>query len=133
MTTDRQIARETAKDAEPDIIEQLLGAAIGHPYAEIPWPHRVLHNAVKVITELRAARALEQSEGWVKVETKLPEKVWRYQVALQFPEHPQDLIVTEAIFDGADWCDSTCDELKGVVKYYRPLPSPPNSEETANG
>jgi hypothetical protein len=44
---------------EADIIEQLLGACNGHPYAKIPWPHRVLHNAVNEILRLRRALAAQ--------------------------------------------------------------------------
>lgn len=32
--------------------DRLMAAANGHPSAEIPWPHRVLHDAADRITEL---------------------------------------------------------------------------------
>jgi hypothetical protein len=38
-----------------DIVEKLMAASVGHPFAKIPWPHRVLHEAADEITKLRAA------------------------------------------------------------------------------
>lgn len=40
-----------------DIIDKLLAACIGYPVTNIPWPHRVLHDAAEEITRLRAELA----------------------------------------------------------------------------
>ena len=40
-----------------DIIDKLLAACVGHPVTNIPWPHRVLHDAAEEITRLRAELA----------------------------------------------------------------------------
>lgn len=39
-----------------DIIERLREACVGHPDARVPWPHRVLHDAIDEISRLRADR-----------------------------------------------------------------------------
>lgn len=39
-----------------DIVDRLLAACNGHPYAKIRWPHRLLHDAAKVIKGLREKR-----------------------------------------------------------------------------
>ena len=37
-----------------DIVDQLRGHCKGHPFAvAIPWPHRVLHDAIAEIERLR--------------------------------------------------------------------------------
>ena len=36
-----------------DIVERLKEACIGHPFARIPWPHRLLHDAIAEIERLR--------------------------------------------------------------------------------
>lgn len=48
--------RDQATD-EQDIITKLLAACDGHPYARIPWPHRVLHEAREAIEKLRKDNA----------------------------------------------------------------------------
>jgi hypothetical protein len=40
-----------------DITKRLLEACTGHPAAEIPWPHRLLHEAVDVIQQKEAQLA----------------------------------------------------------------------------
>jgi len=50
---------EEDRRAEPkdgDIKERLLNACHGHPYAKIPWPHRLLHEARRRIEELENER-----------------------------------------------------------------------------
>lgn len=37
-----------------DIIDKLLAACVGYPVTNIPWPHRVLHDAADEIERLRA-------------------------------------------------------------------------------
>jgi hypothetical protein len=37
-----------------DIIARLQEACSGHPAAKIPWPHRLLHDAIGEIIRLRA-------------------------------------------------------------------------------
>lgn len=37
-----------------DIIDRLKEACNGHPAAKIPWPHRLLHDAISEIEHLRA-------------------------------------------------------------------------------
>lgn len=39
-----------------DIKQRLLSACNGHPHAKIPWPHRLLHEAVEYIEQLEAER-----------------------------------------------------------------------------
>jgi hypothetical protein len=39
-----------------DIIERLKEACNGHPAAKIPWPHRLLHDAIAEIERLRDDR-----------------------------------------------------------------------------
>ena len=39
-----------------DIVERLRKACVGHPYAKIPWPHRVLIEAADEIEFLRKER-----------------------------------------------------------------------------
>jgi len=41
-------------DDQCDIIIRLNEACIGHPFAKIAWPHRVLHDAAQEIEALRA-------------------------------------------------------------------------------
>ena len=36
-----------------DILQRLQEACVGHPHAKIPWPHRLLHDAVAEIDKLR--------------------------------------------------------------------------------
>jgi hypothetical protein len=38
-----------------DIKDRLLAACNGHPNAGIPWPHRLLHDAIDRIAELEKA------------------------------------------------------------------------------
>jgi hypothetical protein len=40
-----------------DLIERLSAACDGHPNAKIPWPHRLLHEAIAEIARLRAENA----------------------------------------------------------------------------
>jgi hypothetical protein len=40
----------------PDLVERLRGACEGHPNAEIPWPHRLLHEAIAEIERLSRSR-----------------------------------------------------------------------------
>lgn len=37
-----------------DIVDRLREACVGHPAAKIPWPHRLLHDAIAEIERLRA-------------------------------------------------------------------------------
>ncbi len=49
----------------PDILERLNAACGGHPNARIPWPHRLLHDAVAEIARLRAELAdLRADKEW---------------------------------------------------------------------
>jgi len=41
-----------------DLRERLLAFCNGHPYAKIEWPHRILHEAVDEIDDLRKANTL---------------------------------------------------------------------------
>lgn len=46
-----------------DIVERLEAHCNGHPNAKIPWPHRVLHDAISEIKRLRAElAALKEQE-----------------------------------------------------------------------
>lgn len=38
---------------DTDIIERLRSYCTGHPYAKIPWQHRVVHDAIAEIETLR--------------------------------------------------------------------------------
>jgi hypothetical protein len=42
----------------PDIVKRLLDACNGHPDAKIPWPHKLLHDAVEEIRGLIVERAV---------------------------------------------------------------------------
>lgn len=42
---------ETEEDEVSDIVERLRSACVGHPNAKIPWPHRLLHDAIAAIEE----------------------------------------------------------------------------------
>lgn len=48
---------------EKDIIDRLSQACSGHPSATIPWPHRLLHDAITEIRELRARLAAQDGVG----------------------------------------------------------------------
>jgi hypothetical protein len=37
-----------------NIIDRIKAACVGHPAAQIPWPHRLLHDAIAEIEKLRA-------------------------------------------------------------------------------
>lgn len=39
---------------EADLVARLLEACNGHPHAKIPWPHRLLHEAVDAIRKMHA-------------------------------------------------------------------------------
>ena len=41
------------KTETPDIVDRLKEAMVGYPYAKIPWPHRMLHEAADEIERLR--------------------------------------------------------------------------------
>lgn len=53
-----------------DITKRLLEACTGHPAAEIPWPHRLLHEAVDVIQQ-KEAKLAELREYSIKMENYL--------------------------------------------------------------
>lgn len=44
-----------------DLKERLLGLCNGHPNATIPWPHRVIHDAVAYITDLESRLAAAEA------------------------------------------------------------------------
>lgn len=46
-----------------DLVNRLLDACNGRP-AEIPWPHRILHDAYEEITRLRAELAKAEARGY---------------------------------------------------------------------
>jgi hypothetical protein len=46
-----------------DVIDRLKAACVGHPHAKIPWPHRLLHDAIAEIRALRAALSQPNDEG----------------------------------------------------------------------
>ena len=80
------------------------------------------------VSDLAELLSRLSGERWVSVEDGLPEGVGRYQVAVRYKDDGM-CNVTEALFTGAEWCDSTCDELlNGKVDVYawRPLPAPPS-------
>ena len=47
-----------------DIKAKLLAACNGHPAAEIPWPHRLLHDAVEHIDSQQAR--IEELEAGIR-------------------------------------------------------------------
>ena len=47
-----------------DIVERLRASCVGHPIAEVPWPHRILHEAADEIARLRDAIEFAHSEGF---------------------------------------------------------------------
>ena len=50
---------------ERDLVDRLLKACNGHPHALIPWPHRILHDAVAHI-QAQAVRIAQLTEAWQK-------------------------------------------------------------------
>ncbi len=40
-----------------DIVERLRESCVGHPTANIPWPHRLFHEAANEIERLRAEKS----------------------------------------------------------------------------
>jgi hypothetical protein len=46
-----------------DVIDRLKAACVGHPHAKIPWPHRLLHDAIAEIKALRTALSQPNDEG----------------------------------------------------------------------
>ena len=51
-------------EADETICARLLSACTGHPHALIPWPHRLLHDAVSHISDL--TRRLAEAEAAYK-------------------------------------------------------------------
>ena len=58
-----EIASENPHPVEDDIIRRLTDACVGHPYALIPWPHRLLHDAISEIEALRLEKANAPAAG----------------------------------------------------------------------
>jgi len=55
-----------------DLVERLRAACVGHPYAKIEWPHRLLHEAASqlaAVTAERDALALSWSEQLTRATT----------------------------------------------------------------
>ena len=66
-------AYHAALPSESEIVKRLHDACIGHPNARIPWPHRLLHDAVAAITalEARLADAISVLNGYEQWEGAL--------------------------------------------------------------
>lgn len=47
-----------------DIVTRLGAACVGHPHAKIPWPHRLLHDAIAEIEKLRAIYVARPADEW---------------------------------------------------------------------
>jgi len=47
-----------------DIVDRLKAACVGHPNASIPWPHRLLHDAIAEIEQLRAVYVARPADDW---------------------------------------------------------------------
>lgn len=61
----RKAATPATDNPEPDdIIDRLKAACVGHPNASIPWPHRLLHDAVAEIEKLRAVYVARPADDW---------------------------------------------------------------------
>lgn len=45
-----------------DVVARLRAACVGHPFAKIPWPHRILHDAAALITSLEARAETAERE-----------------------------------------------------------------------
>ena len=56
-----------------DIKDRLLAACNGHPTAAIPWPHRLLHDAIDQI-EAQQARIAELEEGYERITQKFAKR-----------------------------------------------------------
>lgn len=52
--------------AERDITDRLHDYCVGMPFARIPWPHCILHEAHAEITKLRAER-----DAWRKAAAQI--------------------------------------------------------------
>lgn len=99
----------------PDILERLNTACVGHPNARIPWPHRLLHDAVAEIDRLRAAtkwRPMETApkEGKFLVAEYAPTNwaYWPKTVSLRSDDPPRH---RETLLKNA--------------RAWMPLPAPP--------
>lgn len=55
--------KPTAALVTMDMPARLRAACIGHPFAKIPWPHRLLHDAAMEIERLEASRADSFTKG----------------------------------------------------------------------
>ena len=47
---------------QPTVKERLTAHMVGYPFSLIPWPHRVLHDAVAEIESLKAERDALKAE-----------------------------------------------------------------------
>ena len=61
LVMDSKPAPAPLTEEDGEICARLLSACNGHPHALIPWPHRLLHDAVAHITSL--TRRLAEVEG----------------------------------------------------------------------
>ena len=48
--------RPLGEPGHQDLVQRILQACAGHPNAEIPWPHRILHEAADKVAELQQER-----------------------------------------------------------------------------
>lgn len=56
-----------------DLVDRLKAACVGHPTAEIPWPHRLLHEAADSIEALGAERD-QYREWWANLSAAMREQ-----------------------------------------------------------
>lgn len=55
-------AKRSCRCSACAIQARLKDACDGHPYAKIPWPHRLLHDAIDCIVALRAQAAPQDAD-----------------------------------------------------------------------
>lgn len=64
MSGKKRTAAATDDPASGDIVDRLKAACVGHPNASIPWPHRLLHDAIAEIEKLRAVYVARPADEW---------------------------------------------------------------------
>lgn len=95
-----------------DLVDRLKAACVGHPDAKIPWPHRLLHEAIDELTALRA-RVAELTEAAQDV---LAERKRQIEAEGWTPQHDDE-------HDDGEMADAAgCYAIFGVSETYQRRP-----------
>lgn len=69
MADPTQTTSDLPRPPGPNIIDRINEACVGHPFARIPWPHRLLHDArdeiERLLTALEYVERQFAAETWV--------------------------------------------------------------------